>query len=424
MLSESLFKTLHRDKLIMVYTRKISPVERIAASHIVGVRSEPIQKINQFVLEGEGTFDVERWRQALERVAEVLPALRSVWKGHGGRSYWQASGPVPAVVLIENSQWDGRSDVGAPFLERSFDLRAGPCCEVILLPGSPARVVFRTHHALMDGMGTRVFIDEVFKALRAEELDGNESALREIDLLEALDAPDAEKPALVTDCLSLDGDADGRGIGCSWRRQMIPGNFKNAAPAVMYELSQLIRSTNRESGSVRLRLTIDLRRHLKGDRTIGNLTNFLMMDIAETDSELDIRKQLLKKIKTKQDLYSVAPAWLLKVASWIPMCLFHRKLKNEAENTAPLMRKLSSGIISSLGGVDDKLAYDEFTTRTAFAIPVFSVANFFLSIWENPEGLDIALAMPDVMASKGRLDKSFEALAARLSARSAKQQKK
>jgi hypothetical protein len=106
------------------------------------------------------------------------------------------------------------------------------------------------------------------------------------------------------------------------------------------------------------------------------------------------------------------------------MRLFHRKLKNEAENTAPLMRKLSSGIISSLGGVDNKLAYDEFTTRTAFAIPVFSVANFFLSIWENPEGLDIALAMPDVMASKGRLDKSFEALAARLSARSAKQQKK
>ena len=161
----------------MSIERRTSVVDRLFTGHINRKGAPPIQRVNQFVLEGEGDLVLKDWQNAVVGAVAAYPAIRLICKGHLGFTRWVNEGPLPHVELIENHHWNGISSEGAPFAQRTLSLREGPCAEIILLPGSPARVVFRTHHALMDGMGMLIFIEAVFQALRGEEITGNNTSV-------------------------------------------------------------------------------------------------------------------------------------------------------------------------------------------------------------------------------------------------------
>ena len=72
-----------------------------------------------------------------------------------------------------------------------------------------------------------------------------------------------------------------------------------------------------------------------------------------------------------------------------------------------------------MGSLDHSYTYAKFKTNTAFAIPIsVHTLNFFLTIWENERGIDVALGMPNVLATSGRLDKCMEQIVGALSKRS------
>ncbi|MEO1272086.1 MAG: hypothetical protein AAFX99_28665, partial [Myxococcota bacterium] len=57
-----------------------------------------------------------------------------------------------------------------------MDLRSDRVTEVLLMPGSTiTRIIIRTHHAIMDGSGTRILAQDMFRALRHEPCQGSQS---------------------------------------------------------------------------------------------------------------------------------------------------------------------------------------------------------------------------------------------------------
>ena len=147
-------------------SRRVSGMERL---WLVSDRMCP-PFANQMVLEGDGVpAPDDGWDAALQRVVAAQPAARARLHGVLGGSRWVADGPGPSVEVHEALGWDGRGPDGAAFLARSIDPRRGPTTELHILPGEPARMVIRTHHALMDGQGAMLLARAVFAALRGEE---------------------------------------------------------------------------------------------------------------------------------------------------------------------------------------------------------------------------------------------------------------
>ncbi len=304
----------------MTYERKLSSIDRSFLAHPEQDGRPVRQRINQFIIEGPGELDLTRWKDAVAKAAKANPSSCLKIKGHLGRSRW-VEGPLPAVTLLEDHQWNGCTSDHFPFLNRTFDLRQGPTADILLLPGSPARILVSTHHAVMDGMSTRFFMEGVFCALRGEPVPQNKSCVRDIDIVRSVEVPTRAIQPTIQDALPFNGAAEPAEKGVTWRRAFIPGNFKNVSPMILFELAKIVRANNEADGKVRFLMPINLRRHIDDKEAMGNLSYPVTVDIDISDTETDVRKKILTTMKNKQDLY-FPPPFLMNLFTWTPSFLF------------------------------------------------------------------------------------------------------
>src|SRR4030042_2251198 len=144
------------------YTKKVSFNERVflAAAQL----APPMA--NQMIFEGRGSLDYQHLQKAVETASEANPGSRLILKGILGGCRWVDSGTTPPVIDIPHSRWTGYDSENAPFLEKPLCPKQGPTCEVVLVQGDPVRVIFRSLHGVMDGRGTFIWAEEVFRSLR------------------------------------------------------------------------------------------------------------------------------------------------------------------------------------------------------------------------------------------------------------------
>ena len=90
------------------YWRKMSYNDRLFA--VAGKICQP--GMNQFICEGDGVFDVEKWQSAVNVASAANPGSRIILKGHLNRSRWVDSGLNPPVIEVDGSGWDGMSPEG------------------------------------------------------------------------------------------------------------------------------------------------------------------------------------------------------------------------------------------------------------------------------------------------------------------------
>jgi hypothetical protein len=184
----------------------------------------------------------------------------------------------------------------------------------------------------------------------------------------------------------------------------------------LYELACIMRNNSSEPGDARFKLSINLRRHLDTPDIVGNFTNFATIDVADSDREIDVRKKILTTLKQKRELRYGSPA-ALNILRWTPMKLVSYLTNKNCYDTPTASRKQVSGIVTSLSGMDDFYC-DQFRATSVFAVPIpVHTVNFFLSLWECDDCIDVALGMPNVMASNGRLDQCFAQVVEALGAR-------
>ncbi|MBN2800315.1 MAG: hypothetical protein JXX28_14335 [Deltaproteobacteria bacterium] len=221
---------------------------------------------NQLVVEGEGSLAPAALAEALRLAGEALPETRGRLRGALGWTRWVDSGEAPRVRVVDGAGWDGLGP--APFLDAPLDPWRGQVAEVLVVEGTPQRLVFRSLHAAADGVGTRTWMDLVFRALRGEALEGG--ALDRTDAAWVRGWPVAPRPdqALARRLFEPRGPS-------TWSRVRLDGHRGGPLAALLGELA-------REAGTpALLDVPMDLRPDLAVGPVFGNLTGLARLVVSE-----------------------------------------------------------------------------------------------------------------------------------------------
>jgi hypothetical protein len=361
---------------------------------------------NQLVFEGSGNIDLGKWKQAVKKASDANPGSRLVLRGMLGSCKWVVSDVTPGVREADGSAWDGRGSDDAPFLRSSFSPRKGPNCEVLIIHGDPLRVAFRSHHAIMDGIGTLTWAEDVFRVLRGEEPQGSEYTMTEYDLLK-LNKGKRSKP-LPHQYIAPTGNADGNATELLWKRKTITGKYPKMLPQLMILTAQ--EAWRHGEGKVRIGIPVDLRYRKQGVRSTGNLANAIYMDI-DKNTTID---RLAEEINTRLTGFNDGEiTWEDTVGNYIPVWLLCKGIEIEGSRSQQSGHYRISGLISNGGRLDvDSLSTDNFKISTFFGIPAgASFLPFSMSLVGTKSGTEMLLKMPKNLASMGRLEAALENIA-------------
>ncbi len=392
--------------------RDISPARPLSTASRLWVAAETVVSpfANQVIVEGTGDFDPGKWRAAVQKASDANRGARLVLKGWLGSSRWVDSGITPPVRDVDGSAWDGTGSDGAPFLLRGFDPRRGPCCEVLLMHGNPARAAFRSHHAVMDGRGTMTWAEDIFRVLRGEEPLGSEYVMIENDLLN-LRKGRRSKP-LPHRYIAPTGKAEGPEIDHVWKRRTIAGK----CPGL---LARVLLLTAREAwrhgdGKVRIGVPIDLRQRREGLRSTGNLTNAIYIDIDRNATAVGIADDIARRLAERAD---GEITWEDLVIRHVPVRLLAGAIRNEGARNRLSGHFRFSGFVSNLGRLDSAVySCRSFAASAYFGVPVCApILPFSMTLSGLDDRIEILLVMPRNMAAGGRMEHALDRIAGGLS---------
>jgi len=362
--------------------------------------------VNQFIFDGEGTLDPERWRKAAEVASEANPGTRLILKGHLGWSRWADSGIAPRVREMDGSTWDGMAPENAPLLQEPLPYRESPTCEIILIQGPIPRVVFRSHHGVCDGRGTLFWAEEVFRVLRGEPLIGSNSNITDVELCRSFQ--NQYRTPFPTEHIAPTGRAKGNDTGVTWRRRSIKGKVPNL-------LARCARLAADEAwrhgdGIVRFGIPVDMRPRQPGIRSTANLSFALYIEVGKDTTPDDIARDITRQISHGDEGRLSKGDERLE---YMPLWLMRYKIKKIILNRHRQGIYSLSGILSNLGQVDlNRFSGAGFAARAFWIIPpATEYYPFFLVMSGYEGGSELTLSMPRVLASEGRIEDTLRRIA-------------
>ena len=394
----------------MAFYRWLSPIER--SSYLVFDTKEHSPRVNQFVIEGEGELNLADLKKAVTAAAKVHPGARLILKGHSRLSYWDDKGPLPEVIEVDASDWDGFTAENASFLYNPMSLRDGPTLHVVLLHGPKPRLMLRSHHAVMDGTGSFMFLQDVFRSLRGEELVGSNSTLCDFDIFKQNNFGTGKIVPPGNKALPVFGAPQGLDTTPVWRRISIPGNPSRTLQKVALAIAAEARNQaapGLDSNQVRLRIPVDLRRHLSKETvTTANCVSAIDLEIGSQDTDKTLFRQMVKKLKDKQELNMSKQLGLLR---WIPSSAFKQQ-PEILKKQYGLGLFPRTGTISHLG----KFPSESFSCPGFKAIlglgaaPQFDFQSIYVGMWDREDRVDVLGVAPHAFGGNGRLDAFMERL--------------
>lgn len=384
----------------MHYSRPLSPLER---TWLVADRLRP-PFVNQLVVEGQGDLDRAQWTAAVTRAAQANPGSRVALRGVVWWCRWVDTGQPPPVRVVEAPDWDAHSPRGAPFLDDRLDPETGPTTEVILIPGAPARVVFRTHHATMDGRGTLAFVDDVMRCLAGEDPVGTPDTVTDLELARRLSPPRAALRR--EDCIAPTASVGTRS-GITWSRITLPGRFSSLLPRLVSIVAKHARAQG--EGRVRIDVPVDLRPRFEGTRSTANLTGMVHVEPSPGEDLAAISDRVRRLVDEQREagfiqslgLLRGLPLWFM---AWVAAAVTPKVLARK--------RYISSGVLSNLGRLQVRAVPDVFTPEVAFFIPPGGdTIPLFVALCGDNDQVQLVATAPLRHADDGRLDTLLTAIA-------------
>ncbi len=395
----------------MTYFRAISPVE---ATYLAKDKLGNGQFVNQFFIEGylnEGfeKLDTESWQKAINQATEKNPAICLRLKGYWGFRYWEKVNIKPALIVYKG-EWDGTSSSGfesiSPYIDPRKDITASITIINHLKNSSgnekqKTLILFRIHHGICDGAATAHWIQEIFRALRNEALQGSISTINESAIIKKTDYP---KPSVFRGrCLpvfpkSQTPDAQScHWIKCHWNTS------ENRIVAKLLFILHKIAIEEHGEGRTVFRLTSDLRHHLQANELsqvqFSNLSGIFDIEVVDSDSIKKIQFSIIKALRNNQDL-SVFPKRMISLTPWLPGSLFNLKPEG-AKNMHERGVCNITGMIGYANHIDlNAISYQEFTATGAFAIPMdIEDKSVFMGVASSPDGIDVIISAPNALSN-------------------------
>ncbi len=349
---------------------------------------------NQLVVEGDGAgVGYDELVDAVSAAAEVQPGSRVRRRGQ----LWVADGGAPRVRAVDGAGWDGRGPDGAPFLRVPLP-PAHATCEVLSVTGGDVpRLVFRTHHAAMDGQGTLLFADAVCAALRGEAPRPAEAGPT-TDASLAASAGRSAEPAVPIDCPPpVRGVSGGASRGVTWRRRRVAGRFRRMLPRLAVAVAAAA------GEPCRVDVPVDLRPLRPDLRSSANLTGLVRLPVAPADDIVAVTTRLRGLLDARAGADFVLAASALRR---LPLAVIAAGGKAKAARQLTLGRYGTTATLSNLGRLDlDRFAAPGFTPRASFFIPPGSPGlPLFVACNGDAAGVEICATMPAALASHGRLE--------------------
>ncbi|PKL35308.1 MAG: hypothetical protein CVV44_21075 [Spirochaetae bacterium HGW-Spirochaetae-1] len=361
---------------------------------------------NQFIMEGAGSFEPESWERAVREASEANPGSRVMLKGHLGFSRLVDSGKTPPVKQVDGSQWSGHDPENAPFLQTALPIRQGLPCEVLLVEGTPQRVIFRTHHSVMDGRGTMTWIFDIFRALNGKKCRGSNSVLTDAEL--AMKIQPKSRKAFPFEHIAPTGTADGEPSGVTWQRRTIQGTYPNITARLALLLAR--EAWKYRDGIVRISIPVDLRAYEEGLTSTGNLTFAIYVEIKKDSTVESIKNDITAQISSFPDgILSEGD----DIYRQIPVSLMAWKAKSICRERHREGIYSISSLISNMGALDlSRFSGGGFTASAMWGIPpggeYFPLVMGTCSY--NNDTTEIIITMPKVLAGQNRMDSIFDTL--------------
>jgi len=378
-----------------IYRRNLSVSERLW----LGANEAFPPFGNQFILEGHGNIDYASLCHAVRVASAANHGSRLVLKGFLSGCHWVDSGITPPVRVVDGRNWDGRSNHNAPFLKMNLPYK-GPTCEVVYITGEITRIAFRSNHAVMDGVGTFLWVEDIFRVLRGEKPIGSPSTITDYELIESVS--DRKKKLDHIHSIAPTGLAGEKAKGTSWKRITVTGKQSNIFGRIAIALAKS--AWTYQDGRFRIATAIDLRQRIEGLRSTGNLSNAIYCELTKDSTPESVAKDLRQQIDNKNYCINVdrgynmslVPIWLIGLIGRI---IARIALKNGLF-TIPIC-------ISNLGSVGDRNFYGGgFTADSFFAIPLSGDGTpAFVTIGGLTDKIEIITRVPNMISDNGRLDK-------------------
>jgi hypothetical protein len=384
--------------------RRLSVFEYGHAAAGASAKTLDPPRIITMVLEGESRVTPGQWGDALRCVVDANPGVCLRIQGFRQRARWTSDRALPPHVrVIENCQWDGSSQRGIELIEQTpLPLQAGPATELIIATGKITRVILRTHHALMDGMGVQHLFQELFRALRGEPLLGTNAAFSDVDLMRTVTSAGWRGGG--TSPIPLTGGAQGAGHGDVWQRLTLPAgpqqNFMGRVAEVAARYAWSFKP-----GPARIAVAVSLRRHLPGLKSTMNFSSMFHVEMIPGETADDFRRKVREYLGQNRDAAYPAVAEFIRYLSF---GLIDRVSGRTPENY--LRRKLlETAVITNLGVIDmAPLTCAQFEPDNYYCLPV--MGNSFIVLSACGRHLNIVVGMPAVYASGGRLEHFLDLL--------------
>ncbi len=387
------------------YTRKLSFNDRI---FVVADKLYP-PLANQFIIEGKGVFDRERWRSAVETASAANPGTRMVLKGFLWTCRWVDTGLAPPIIEAGqgSGEWDKPETV--PFFKRPLFPEKGPTCEVILIDGDPLRAIFRTHHAVMDGRGTSLWIEDTFRALRGEPCIGSRSPINDFELAHSFQK-EKRKP-YPTEHIAPTGRAEGCENGVITRRFRLKGKYHNLLAQVALQVAR--EAWSHSDGVVRFAIPVDMRFRMPGLVSTANLTYAIYVEIKKDTTAEQLTEEITRQIVEKRE-GMLSPRD--DMARYVPLWLLGKLAKKVIDDRHKKGLYSISGIVSNMGKLKLDLYHaNGFTCTAMWGIPpVNDYVPFFIGLAGYGDSIEMVISLPRRMATGNRIDGLLERINASL----------
>ncbi|HQW21483.1 MAG TPA: hypothetical protein PLI90_12535 [Rhodocyclaceae bacterium] len=359
-----------------------------------------------FVIDGEIGGAQIAWQAALDKVVAENPGARLRLTGRCRNARWLSDGVGPRLRIVEQCDWDGRSEVGAEFIDATpLSLENGPTAELIIAStGKSTKVIFRVLHAVMDGIGVMHFFQELFRALRGEALLGTNAAFSDVDLMLNRRLR-ARLPLNLKASACLTGDARSHETGHIWRRVSLRREQNNLLSRIALAVAEFARTHSGNIDPVCIAIPVSLRRHVPGLLTTMNFSSMIHIDINPDDTPESFRKRLHEMLNRNVDTDYHK---LLDLLRCLPFAWLDRLMTSTIDNYAS-PKLLETAVLSNLGSFKrSDLSCPGFDAQCLYGVPFES--NCFSMAFGLEGRVEIVFGMTRVLADDGRLDAFVEFL--------------
>lgn len=382
-----------------VFRRKITPTERLYFC----TRQVTPPFVMHIAVHGDGSLDPAALQAAVDVASAAAPGARLVRDGRD----WVDSGLAATVRVVPG--WSLNYDA----LEHDAVLNSpiGPTpdrtTEVLLLTGAQTTVLFRAFHGVMDGMGLRLWVDDVFRALRGQRPVGAPDPVADAELVARTGAPG--RPTLVLPTFEA---PSGRGrqdpAAPRWllRHRTIEATGKGIVARVAAILA------GESDTKSRFMIPVDLRRHDPALRSTANLALPLFLDVAPGEDWETVRERMRGGLRDRRELNELDNGKLSK----FPDAVLRTVLRGSNWLGARLNRNMVSATVSHLGTVDlDEMAVPGWTPTAMRLLPQHSGAMPLLFAMVESHGkLELTVSCRNGAGVEPRLEALLDTITARL----------